>query len=331
MRLSAFAVRRGISVAFATGIAAAGVTMIAPTASAADVSIDRVSYKCEATHPIIASSLEGQDQFYVRAETTLPDRVEPGTEVPPTSTKLSLTLSKGLVNQLSGPMKVQRVKGSSTSDVVLQAVVPGGDVIDDRREAVNGLVVPNWVDITPNTEVTIVANGTVDKIAVPDVEPGNGLIYVQMPKTFQLKSEMDPPVLGSVASADLECTRELDTAAARVIGTIPIGDGCSETDCPLPKVSTDVDPNEPGDSDGDGTDPDVITSVDPDDQTPVDPYDPDYGVDDNSESNDSGDVSSETTELPATGSSLGLVMAGLFAALAALRVGMAVRSRRGNA
>lgn len=330
MRLSAFAVRRGINVAFATAIVSAGVTMTAPAANAAPAKIDRVSYKCVATNPIIESTLEGQDQFYVTAETNLPDSVAPGSTVPPTSTKLSLTLSKGLVNQLYGPMKVRRVKGSSRSNVEIQAVAPGGEVIDERSEKVAGLVVPDWVGITQGAEVTIEANGDVAAIDVPDVEAGNGLIYVQMPKTFFLDSQMDPKVLGSVGEAELECVRELDTAAARVIGTIPIGAGCSESECPLPAASGGEGPGggETGGGDGSGTDPDVIDPVIPADETPIDEYDPDVS-DGNAESD--GGVSSETTELPATGSAIGLGLAGLFAALATLRAGMAVRSRRSNA
>lgn len=338
MRLSASAARRGINVAFATAIVSAGVTMTAPAAQAATAQIERVGYECQATDTLINSTLEKNYQYYVTAETNLPDKVEPGTQVPATSTSLDLTLSTSLVNQLYNKMGVTRVWGTSTSDVFLQAVAPGGEVITELSKPVKGLKAdkPANENVVPGAEVTIPAQGTVDAIDVPDAPDGNGLIYVQMPKTFMLDSRVDPPVLGGVSEVELKCVRQDDSAAARVIGTIPIGAGCDESECPLPAAAGGGGGGNgggnggggTGDGGGTGTDPDVIDPGAPAEETPIEEYDPE--VSDGSLSDD-GDVSSETTELPATGSALGLGLAGLLAALATLRVGIAVRSRRGNA
>ncbi|SKB07727.1 DUF6801 domain-containing protein [Aeromicrobium choanae] len=329
MRQSAAATRRGLRLAAATALVVAGVTHLAPTAVAAPAGIERVGYECQATNPIINSTLEGHYQFYVTAQTDLPERVEAGASVPATDTTLSLTLARDLVDHLYTKMQVRRVRGTSRSDVVLQAVAPGGEVLETRNEKVSGLQA-DWVPIATGAEITIPASGTVAAVDVPDAAAGNGLIYVQMPKTFYLDSVMDPPVLGSVSDAELECVRQSDDAAARVIGTIAIGDGCSETECPLP-AATGGGGNGGGDGGtgaGDGTDPEVIDPVDADDPSDVDS---EYAFDDDGDGTDDGTVaaaSAETTELPATGSSFGPALAVLLAALVALRLGLAVRLRR---
>ncbi|MET0467846.1 MAG: DUF6801 domain-containing protein [Aeromicrobium sp.] len=330
MRQSAAAARRGLRFAVATALVAAGVTHLAPAASAAPAGIDRVGYECQATNPVVNATLEGHYQFYVTARADLPDRVEAGSAVPATATELSLTLSRDLVDHLYTTMKVRRVKGSARSKVDLQAVAPGGEVSATLNPDVSGLVVPDWVQVTPGAEITIVANGTVPEVTVPASAGPNGLVYVQMPKKFYLDSEMDPPVLGSVSEAELECVRQDDSASARVIGTIAIGDGCSESECPLPAGSQG--PTDPGEDPGagDGTDPEVIDPVTTDDPTAVDS---EYAFDDDDDSADDGTVaagSAETTELPATGSSFGPALAALLAALVALRIGLAVRLRRNH-
>lgn len=322
MRMLADARRRGLQLAITGAVVAAGVSM-PTTAHAAPAGIDRVGYECQATNPVVNATLEGNYQFYVTARTDLPERVEAGQTVPATDTTLTLTLSEPLVTHLYNKMSVRRVKGSSRSDVTLQAVFPGGEV-ENLSEPVNGLVVPDWVEISPGSEVDIAANGTVDAVAVPDNAP-NGLIYVQMPKVFFLDSHMDPPVLGSVAETELRCERQSDAADARVIGTIAIGDGCPESDCPL----ADEDPGQPGGGGGGGggeagTEPDVIDPTVPDPETAI--SDSDYGWDDGESG---GAVSARTTELPATGSGLGAGLGALFAALVAVRVALAVRTRRG--
>lgn len=335
MRLSAPA-RRGLRGVAAGAVVAAGIVLLPATAQAAEAGIDRVGYECIPSNPLIKSALEKHYQFYVSAKTDLTERVDAGTTVPQTSTKLSLTLSKDLVDHLyNSAMKVRKVKGSSRSDVVLQAVGPGGTLIEERSEKVSGLVVPNWVNLTPGSEVTIDANGTVAEVAVPASDQNKGLIYVQMPKSFFLDSEMDPPVLGSIKEAELKCTRQSDDASARVIGTIDIGDGCSESECPLPKATGGNPGGGDDDDDGSGpaTDPEVIDPVIPDDETDI--SDSGYTWEDTD-----GDgvadtqvrsTSAETTSLPATGSPFAAGLAGLFGALVAIRLALAVRARRTGA
>ncbi|GAA3539971.1 hypothetical protein AFL01nite_29350 [Aeromicrobium flavum] len=338
MRQSASAGRRGLRFAIATGVVAAGMVQLSPAANAADAKVERVGYTCKATNSVINQSLQGPQQFYVTAETTLPDRVQPGETVPATKAKLTLVLPPKLVNRLYGPMKVRQVKGGSVSDTILQAVSPEG-VLDTRAVPVRNLLVKNWVDLTPDQEVSIVAEGDVNAVPVPsDVPGGNGLIYVQMPPKFVLNSEMNPPVIDAIDKADLNCVRDANDAASRVIGTIPIGAGCSESECPLPaENATPSDPDDgddDGPNDGSGTDPDVIEPGDPAPITPVDGYnDDDYGVSP-ADADDGGSTDSAnytTTELPATGSPFGPALIGVLGALALARIALVVRSRRRSA
>lgn len=326
MRQSAAAARRGLRFAIATALVGAGVTQVAPAASAAPAGVERVGYECQATNPIINSTLEGHYQFYVTAETDLPDSVQAGATVPATDTTLSLILSRDLVDHLYTKMEVRRVRGTSRSDVVLQAVAPGGEVLETRNEPVSGLQA-DWVQIRTGAELTIPAAGTVAAIDVPSTAE-NGLIYVQMPQTFFLDSVMDPPVLGSVSEAELKCVRQSDNAAARVIGTIPIGAGCTAVECPLPPAEDDGGGGGGGGGGtGDGEDPEVIEPVTPDEETAVDD---DYAFDENGSGDDAAvaSASAETTALPATGSSFGPLLGAALAVLVALRIGLAVRLRR---
>ncbi|HPU14407.1 MAG TPA: hypothetical protein PLQ19_11525, partial [Aeromicrobium sp.] len=248
-------VQRGLRLAAVVGLLAVGVQLIGVTpASAQDASISRVGYTCKATNPTINQSLQGPQQFYVTAKTTLPTKVTAGSTVPATESELTLFMPPKLVNRMMKNMKVERVKGSSTSDVILQAVGVGGKQIERRAEPVRDLEVKNWVPLVADSEISIVANGNVGAVSVPSAPQGNGLIYVQMPKAFVLHSVMDPPVLDSISEADLNCTRDEDTRAARVIGTIPIGDGCSESECPLPASDTEG-PTAPVDPPTDPKDP----------------------------------------------------------------------------
>lgn len=324
MRQSAAAARRGLRFAIATALVGAGITQLAPAASAAPAGVERVGYECQATNPIINSTLEGHYQFYVTAETDLPDSVQAGATVPATDTTLTLILSRDLVDHLYTKMEVRRVRGTSRSDVVLQAVAPGGEVLETRNEPVSGLQA-DWVQIQTGAELTIPAAGTVAAIDVPSTAE-NGLIYVQMPQTFYLDSVMDPPVLGSVSEAELECVRQSDNAAARVIGTIPIGAGCTAVECPLPPASGGGGGGGGGGGTGDGEDPEVIEPVTPDEETAVDDV---YAWDDETSDDTSvAAASAETTALPATGSSFGPILGAALAVLVALRIGLAVRLRR---
>src|SRR5690606_410399 len=127
MRMPADAARRGVRLALASAVVAAGATFLAPAAQAASVRVERVEYECQALNKVVNSSLQGHYQFFVTAETTLPDVVQAGSTVPATSTTLTLTLSAPLVTHLhDSAMAVERVKGTSTSDVWLQAVFPDG-------------------------------------------------------------------------------------------------------------------------------------------------------------------------------------------------------------
>jgi len=306
----------------------------AAPASAQDVTITRVGYTCKATNPTINQSLQGPQQFYVTAKTTLPNKVTAGSTVPATDSELTLFMPPKLVNRMMKNMKVERVKGSSTSDVILQAVGVGGKQIDRRVEPVKDLIVKNWVPLVADSEVSIVANGKVGAVSVPSAPNGDGLIYVQMPPTFVLHSVMDPPVLDSIAEADLNCTRDSNARDARVIGTIPIGNGCSEASCPLPASDTDEPSTTPTQNPGGGTDPDFIDPTNPDANTVI-VDGPEYGV--SAEGLSSGSVTTgqdvdsvnyQTSELPATGSSLGAGILGLLGALAVLRVALYVRSHR---
>ncbi|MTB89686.1 hypothetical protein H9L21_14080 [Aeromicrobium senzhongii] len=333
MRKSASAVRRGLRFTIATGVVAAGLVQLAPTATAADAKVERVGYTCKATNSVINTSLQGPQQFYVTAETTLPESVQPGETVAATKAKLTLFLPPKLVNRLYGPMKVRQVKGGSTSDTILQAVAPGAGLLETRKEPVRNLVVKNWVDLRPDQEVAIVAEGDVSAVPVPQVDGGNGLIYVQMPPQFVLHSEMNPPVIGAIDKADLNCIRDKSDAASRVIGTIKIGAGCSETECPLP--AADANPTNPGGDgdtpgDGSGTDPEVIEPGEPVPVTQIDGYNDDnYGVSPADAA--SGGGSYRTTELPATGSPFGPGLLGVFGALVLARIALVLRSRRRRA
>jgi len=340
MRMSAH-VGRGLRIVASGALVAAGTVLLAAPADAAPARLERVGYTCKATNSVINTSLQGPQQFYVTADTDLPASVTPGSTVPATDTTLTLFLPPKLVNRLTGAMKVTDVKGSSTTNVDLQAVAPGGDVIKTVNAPVKGPdgepgpLVKDWVKLVPDTEISIVARGKVDAIPVPEAPEGNGLIYVQMPKEFTLHSEMTPPVIDTIDKADLRCTRDKDTADARVIGTIKIGAGCSEADCPLPAASGGGGNPTPTDGPaGPGTDPEVIDPVIPDD--PTDVSDSGYEWEDTDgdgvpDSPSSTATSAETTSLPDTGSPVATALAGLFAALVAVRLALAVRGRRTGA
>ncbi|MCL3838390.1 DUF6801 domain-containing protein [Aeromicrobium duanguangcaii] len=330
MRTSASAVRGGLRFTIAAGVVAAGLVQLAPAATAADAKVERVGYTCKAENAVINTSLQGPQQFYVTAETTLPESVQPGQTVAATKAKLTLFLPPKLVNRLYGPMKVRQVKGGSVSDTILQAVAPGVGLVETRNEPVRNLLVKNWVDLKPDQEVAIVAEGDVSAVPVPQVDGGNGLIYVQMPPSFVLNSEMTPPVIDAIDKADLNCIRDKSDAASRVIGTIKIGAGCSEAECPLP--AADAPPRDGGDGgtpgDGSGTDPDVIEPGAPAPVTAIDGYNDDnYGVSP-ADAARAGNASYRTTELPATGSPFGPVLIGAFGALALARIALVIRSRR---
>ncbi|WP_370616263.1 DUF6801 domain-containing protein [Mumia qirimensis] len=332
MRVSAAAARRGSGLVATAGLIAGGLAVVAaPAAHAADARVERVGYTCKATNPIVDASLQGPQQFYVTAETTLPDSVAAGDTVPQTDASLTLFLPVKLVDRLTGPMAVERVKGSATSDVVIDGVAPGGEVVESMTKVVSNLVAPNWVTLTPGKEVPIKVTGQVEPIDVPEIPEGNGLIYVQMPPSFVLHSEMDPPVLGSIAKADLKCTRDANTRAARVIGTIPVGEGCEESECPLPAAGGGVtDPEPGGDGDGGGTggeDPPVIDPT----TTPVDDDGNGDGGNGNGNGGDDDDADVApytTTALPATGAPVGVGIIALLGLAALGRVALAVRSRR---
>lgn len=350
MRMSAH-VRRGLRFSVASAVVAASAVHLAAPAQAAPASIDRVPYVCKALNNTIDLSLQGPKQFYVTSETDLPDSVSPGDTVPATATTLKLALSVPLVDRLYGPMKVRKVKGSSTTKVDLQAVAPGGELIETMSPDVKGPngekgpLVNDWVNLTPGAEVETTARGVVDPVKVPQSEETNGLIYVQMPLTFTLHSEMDPPVVGSISKADFKCTRGVLNAAGtdvvadteqRIIGTIKVGTGCSEADCPPPPVGSGAPGDGPGDPDvppGSGDDPEVIDPVIPDDETDI--SDSGYNWEDDDDSNGGSDtvtgVSDTTTELPATGSPFAAGLAGLFGVLLAVRLALAVRARRTGA
>ncbi len=329
------AAQRGLRAAVAGGLAIAGLQLIAAApASAQEVTISRVGYTCKATNPTINQSLQGPQQFYVTAKTTLPNKVTAGSTVPATESELTLFMPPKLVNRMMKNMKVERVKGSSTSDVILQAVAPGGQQIERRVEPVKDLVVKNWIPLVADSEVSIVAKGKVSAVSVPSAPNGDGLIYVQMPPTFVLHSVMDPPVLDSIAEADLNCTRDQNNRASRVIGTIPIGDGCSESACPLPASDTEEPSTSPTQNPSDGTDPEFINPTDPDANTAI-VDGPTYGVSADGLSSGAGvagqDVESvnyQTAELPATGSAVGVGMIGLLGVAAVIRIALSVRSRR---
>lgn len=341
-------VRRGLRCAAAGAVVAAGAVSLSSPASAAPAKVDRVPYTCTATNSTIDLSLDGSQQFYVTAETDLPTTVQSGETVPATDTTLTLDLSVKLVNRLMGPMKVTDVKGGSSTKVDLTAVAPGGDVIKAIHETVtgpngeSGPLVKDWVKLVKDQEVSIVAQGKVGAIPVPEAPAANGLIYVQTPKSFTLHSEMSPPVIGSIAKADLECkhgtlsgtTFTAGAGAERVIGTIPIGAGCSQTDCPVPAdTNTDGPGTDPGTGSGDGTDPEVIDPVNPDD--PTDVSDSGYTWEDTDgdgvADTQTTSTSAETTELPATGSPVAAGLAALLAALVAVRLALAIRTRRTGA
>lgn len=351
MRISAHA-RRGLRLAVASAVVGASAVHLAAPAQAAPASIDRVPYVCKALNNTIDLSLQGPKQFYVTSETDLPASVAPGDTVPATATTLKLALSVPLVDRLHGPMKVRKVKGASTTKVDLQAVAPGGKLIETMSPDVKGPngekgpLVNDWVNLTPGSEVEITARGVVDPVTVPQSEETNGLIYVQMPLTFTLHSEMDPPVVGSISKADLKCTRGVLNAGGtdvvadkeqRIIGTIKVGTGCSEADCPPPPVGSGTGGGGGGgggdDDDvtpGSGQDPDVIDPPNYDNETDI--SDSGYNWEDDDDSNGGSDtvtgVSDTTTELPATGSPFAAGLAGLFGVLLALRLALAVRARR---
>jgi len=331
----------------AAAVVTGGMISLPTAAGAAPASVDRVPYACTATNSTIDMSLDGTQQFYVTAETDLPASVQPGDTVPATATTLTLDLSTRLVNRLIGPMKVTDVKGGSTTNVDLKAVASGGQVIKTINQPVkgpngeSGPLVKDWVKLVKDQEVSIVAQGKVDAIAVPE---GDGLIYVQTPQSFMLHSEMTPPVAGNIDKADLECVHGTVQAgntvakgdpARRVIGTITLGGGCSGTDCPLPADTGTGGPSQPGPGtgDGSGTDPEVIDPVIPDDETVI--SDSGYTWEDTD-----GDgvadtqvrsTSAETTSLPATGSPVAAGLAALFGALVAVRLALAARARRTGA
>ncbi|MFS0883713.1 DUF6801 domain-containing protein [Aeromicrobium sp. 179-A 4D2 NHS] len=349
MRLSA-PVRRGLRGLAAGTVVAAGIVSLPAAASAAPAKVERVPYACTATNTTIDLSLDGTQQFYVTAETNLPDRVQPGDTVPATDTTLTLDLSVKLVNRLMGPMKVTDVKGSSTTNVDLKGVAPGGEVktINQQVKGPNGEpgpLVKDWVKLVKDQEVSMVAKGKVDAVPVPEVPDGNGLIYVQTPQSFVLHSEMTPKVVGSIGEADLECVHGTVQAgntvkegdpAERVIGTIALGAGCSETDCPLPADSGTggPGPTDPGSGDGSGTDPEVIDPVVPDDETVI--SDSGYTWEDTdgdgvADTQVPTSTSAETTSLPATGSPVAAGFAGLFGILLAARLALGARARRTGA
>ncbi|WP_313408494.1 DUF6801 domain-containing protein [Aeromicrobium sp.] len=348
MRPSA-SVRRALRFAVASAVVGASAVHLSAPAQAAPASIDRVPYVCKALNNTIDLSLQGPKQFYVTSETDLPASVQPGDTVPATETTLTLALSTPLVDRLYGPMKVRKVKGSSTTKVDLQAVAPGGELIETMSPVVKGPngepgpLVNDWVNLTPGQEVSIVADGVVDPVTVPQSDQTTGLIYVQMPLTFMLHSEMDPPVVGSIAKADLKCTRGVLNSAGtevvadkehRIIGTIAVGAGCSQTECPPPPVGSGDDTGGGGDDDlppGSGTDPEVIDPVNPDDETDIDDSGYDWDEDGSDSDGNTTGVSDETTELPATGSPFAAGLAGLFGVLLAVRLALGVRARRTGA
>lgn len=335
MRISDAVVRRGSALLVTTALASAGAQVVlAPAASAADARVERVGYTCQATNSIIDASLQGPQQFYVTAQTTLPDSVASGDTVPETRAELTLFLPVKLVNRLMDAMKVTDVKGSSTSDVVIEGVAPGGEVVDTMNVPVNDLLAPDWVPLTHGKEVPIPVAGTVEPIKVPELPDGNGLIYVEMPPSFVLHSEMQPPVLGSIDKADLNCKRDKFTRDARVIGTIAVGDGCDESECPLPNAGAGVtDPGDGGDGGGStgGEDPPVI---DPPANAPGDNGSGGSGGNGSGDGSGGGDSDTSpytTTELPSTGSPVGLGLIGLLALVAVGRLALVVRNRRAKA
>ncbi|QMW65794.1 hypothetical protein H4N58_16715 [Mumia sp. ZJ1417] len=316
----------------AAGLVVGGMQVgLAPVAGAAQsVSLNQVGYTCESDNEIINTSLGGPQQFLVNARTSLPDTVVAGDAIAETPAELDLILPAKLVTRIRDIMLVTKVGGGATSTVLLQGVVPGGDVAATLEPQVRGLSSP-MVPVPASGSLLIPAKGTVDAVTVPELPDGvtGGLIYVQMPKTFKIQAKLDPPVLGAIAETELNCVRNLDTRAARVIGTIPVGDGCEESECPLPTVG-----GSPGGGDGDGNgggggggeDPPVI---DPPKNTDSTSPGGNGGSDDDDDDDDDGGVAPyTTTSLPATGSPVGVGLVGLLGLVAAARIALAVRTRR---
>lgn len=333
MRVSA-AARRGTALMAAAALVGGAMLALAPVAAAQPASVNQVAYTCESDNEIINTSLGGPQRFLVNARTTLPDAVQSGDTIPATAAELDLILPPALVTRIREKMEVTTVGGAATSTVLLQGVAAGGKLVDTLEPQVRGLSSP-MVPVPASGQLLIPAKGTVDQITVPDFPEGsNGLIYVQMPKVFTLNAKLNPPVIGAISETELTCTRNEDTAAARVIGTIPVGEGCEQTDCPLPR--TGGTPGGGGNGGGDdggagggggaGQDPPVINP-------PANAPGNDSGGSGGSGGSGSGDgdpgvAPYTTTALPATGSPVGVGLIALLGIAAAGRLALAVRTRR---
>ncbi|MGH1563652.1 DUF6801 domain-containing protein [Mumia sp. DW29H23] len=331
MRVSAAAARRGLGLVATAGLVSGGMLVLAPVAAAEQsAEINQVGYTCESDNAIINTSLGGPQQFLVNARTTLPDSVQPGETIAQTAAELDLILPAKLVDRIRDVMEVTKVGGAATSTVLLQGVAPGGEVVGTLEPQVRGLSSP-MVAVPASGQLLIPAAGTVDEVVVPDLPEGSsGLIYVQMPKTFTLQAKLDPPVLGAISETELTCERNKDTADARVIGTIPVGDGCEESECPLPTAGGT--PGGGGSNNGGGgstggEDPPVI---DPPTANATDGSggSGSGGSGDDDDDDDSDVAPYTTTALPATGSPVGVGLIALLGVAAAGRIALAVRTRR---
>ncbi|KHL16340.1 hypothetical protein CLV56_2541 [Mumia flava] len=338
MSLSAH-IRRGLGLTAAAGLAVAGLQVsVAAPASAAAASINQVSYTCTAEHFAVDAAMGGPREFLVNARTTLPDTVASGDTIPQTRAELDLVMPAPLVDRVRDDMEVDRVAGTASSTVFIQGVAVGGEVVGELQPQVVGLE-SDWTTLPNSGSHTIPAAGTVEAITVPDLPDGNGLIYVQMPKRFVLDALLDPPVLGTVGTpsvpAVLNCVRNSDEPADRIIGTIAVGEGCTQIECPLGE-----EPDDGGNGgNGGGGDNGGNGGGGSDEEPPYDPYNPedpnnpegaDYSNDgDGGSGGDSSDVASyTTTALPATGSPLGLGLIAVLAAAVVGRVALGIRNRR---
>ena len=344
MRVSA-AVRRGIGFTATATLAAGGVLVVAaPVASAAQASISNVGYTCKADNVLIDQTIGGPQQFKVDASAPLPDTLTSGATIPVTSTNIDLILPPELVKNIRERMQVTRVAGTASSKVVIQGVSKeSGALVEELTPDVIGLR-SGGVNVPASGSVKIEATGTVEAINVPEFPAGDGLVYVSLPATFTLNALLDPPVLNQGTEANpakITCKRNENSRASRVIGTIPVGNGCSETECPLPAEGS---ASNPGGGDGGGNGGGGNNGGGGSGEDPSAPgtntNSPDgnggngnggngNGGNGNGNGGDgSGVAPTATTSLPATGSPIGLGLIALLGLAAAGRLALAVRTRR---
>lgn len=359
--------RKAFARLFSVGALGFGVLpMLAGAPARADVgppqniSITGVGYYCKATNAVIDQTIGGPQTFLINARATVPTSVAPGDTIPPEQASLDLTMPELLMNKirsLPAPTEGSSVKtigGSATSTVELEAVTSGGQVAGTLNPTVNGLS-STPQDVPASGPMTISnVTGTVQSVTVPSALPADDLVYVELPLNFELHAQLDPPILGSISSTDLDCWRLQDTAAQRVLGTITVGNGCSTTDCPLPAVDRSKVPSwvpapsgGSGPSSGPSTAPTTGPSTAP--VIPVQPVDPvqpvtaphttGTGTNPGTGSHHSGtgvndpattDVGA-TTELPDTGSPIAPWLFVVLGVAVLARVVLLVRQRRRTA